>query len=264
MVLIFASISCFVLGNTNDSPVIFGQNLLLFVGVILAVTAGGIYVFLGRIPLSKFKDEDVLKVLAAVKLNPETYFYRKYPHELSGGERQRVATARALILNPELIIADEPTSMLDVSVRATILELMKDLRKNFGLTIIFITHDLATAKYFCDRIAIMYAGEVIELGTSEDIFKDPRHPYAWSLLQAVPIPDPTYKREVELPKGEVPDPANYPSGCRFHPRCRFAEQKCAVVAPTLNKVNIGHLVSCHFAESLYLNERHIQVPSGDK
>jgi peptide/nickel transport system ATP-binding protein len=159
-----------------------------------------------------------------VGLQPADCFSRKYPHQISGGQRQRVVIARALITRPEFIVADEPIAMADVSVRAMILKLMAQLKEEFDLTYLFITHDLATAKYICDRIAIMYLGRIMEIGPLAEVFKNPVHPYTESLLAAVPVPDPKFRRQHPIPKGEIPNAIDPPSGCRFHPRCLYAEK----------------------------------------
>ncbi|MFQ6123541.1 MAG: ABC transporter ATP-binding protein [Candidatus Heimdallarchaeota archaeon] len=192
------------------------------------------------------KNERVLNMLERVGLTPPESFYEKYPHELSGGQRQRVAIARALILGPEFIVADEPISMLDVSIRIEILRLMADLKDEFDLTYLYITHDLATAKYVCDRIGIMYLGHIVEQGPVKTIFEDPLHPYTVALLSAVPVPDPTAKRKKKLPKGEIPSAIDPPSGCRYHPRCPFVVDICSQEVPTLRKFQ-GRKIACHRA-----------------
>lgn len=168
----------------------------------------------------------VVEALERVGLSPVELFLSKYPRDLSGGQKQRVVLARAIVLNPEVLVADEPVSMLDMSVRAKILQLMLDLKTELGLTYVYITHDLATAKYFCDRIAIMYLGRVVEIGPTEDIFAHPRHPYTKALLAAIPEPDPDKMLPRDLPRGEVPDAAQPPLGCAFHPRCPEAISAC--------------------------------------
>ena len=168
----------------------------------------------------------VAEALERVGLQPAAQFMDKYPGDLSGGQKQRAALARAIILNPDLLIADEPVSMLDMSVRAKILELMMDLKDELDLTYVYITHDLATAKFFCDRIAIMYLGKIVELGPSKEIYENPRHPYTVSLLKAIPEPDPTRSVPRDLPRGEVPDAVAPPLGCPFHPRCPHAFEVC--------------------------------------
>jgi oligopeptide/dipeptide ABC transporter ATP-binding protein len=161
-----------------------------------------------------------------VGLAPAEQFLDKYPSDLSGGQKQRAVIARAIILNPSLLVADEPVSMLDMSVRAKILQLMLDLKNDFDLTYLYITHDLATAKFFCDRIAIMYLGRIVEIGPSEAIYEDPKHPYTRALLRAIPEPDPRRAVARDLPRGEVPDAARPPRGCSFHPRCPNAFEIC--------------------------------------
>jgi peptide/nickel transport system ATP-binding protein len=168
----------------------------------------------------------VVTALERVGLSPVELFLSKYPRDLSGGQKQRVVLARAIVLDPELLVADEPVSMLDMSVRAKILQLMLDLKQDLSLTYVYITHDLATAKYFCDRIAIMYLGRVVEIGPTEEIFAHPRHPYTKALLAAIPEPDPDKFVPRDLPRGEIPDAAQPPLGCAFHPRCPEAVSGC--------------------------------------
>ena len=168
----------------------------------------------------------VLAIMREVGLTPEEQLYEKYPGDLSGGQKQRAVIARAMILRPKLIVADEPVAMLDMSIRARVLELMIDLKNRHGLTYLFITHDLATAKFICDRIAIMYLGRIVEMGPAKDIYEDPKHPYTRALLAAIPVPDPTKRTKKDLPKGEVPDAVYPPAGCRFHPRCPVAFAAC--------------------------------------
>jgi oligopeptide/dipeptide ABC transporter ATP-binding protein len=168
----------------------------------------------------------VVDALERVGLSPADQFLDKYPHELSGGQKQRAVIARAIILDPVLLIADEPISMLDMSVRSKLLQLMLDLKSDLDLTYVYITHDLASAKFFCDRVAIMYLGRVVELGTTEEIFVDPKHPYTRSLVGAIPEMDPDRAAPRDLPRGEIPDAANPPLGCAFHPRCPKAFDKC--------------------------------------
>jgi len=186
----------------------------------------------------------VLEVLDKVGLAPPEKFVNLYPHQLSGGQRQRVALARSIILEPEFIVADEPVSMIDVSLRTTIIDLMLGFRKEFGLTYLFITHDLAVAKYISDRIAIMYLGRIIEMGDKGRLFLKPAHPYTKALLSAIPIPDPKRKRKsVEL-AGEVPSAINIPAGCRFHPRCPYKKEDCAENEPELVEIEKDHFVAC--------------------
>ena len=182
-------------------------------------------------------------MIDAVGLNPE-HLYR-YPHEFSGGQRQRIGVARALMLNPELIVLDEPTSALDMSVQAQILNMLNDLQRNFGLTYLFISHDLSTIHYMCDRINVMYLGKVVESAPKGALFAKPTHPYTQALLASIPVPDPARKKERVPLAGEIPSPANPPAGCRFHTRCKFREAICEAVAPPLIKVGEDHYVACH-------------------
>ena len=183
-------------------------------------------------------------IMEKVGLSPAGFLSKKYPHQLSGGQRQRVVIARALITKPDFVVADEPIAMTDVSVSAMILELMVQLKQEFDLTYLFITHDLATCKYICDRIAIMYLGQILEIGLLDEVFKHPVHPYTISLLAAVPVPDPKYRRTDPIPKGEIPSAINPPSGCRFHPRCAYAISECSVKMPVLDNVAGDHWVAC--------------------
>jgi oligopeptide/dipeptide ABC transporter ATP-binding protein len=182
--------------------------------------------FHGAAPERTEREGVVAEALERVGLAPASQFSDKYPGDLSGGQKQRAVLARAIVLGPDVLIADEPVSMLDMSVRAKILELMIALKDDLGLTYIYITHDLATAKFFCDRIAIMYLGRIVELGPGESIYADPKHPYTASLLRAIPEPDPTRTIPRDLPRGEIPDAVNPPLGCRFHPRCPRAFEVC--------------------------------------
>jgi peptide/nickel transport system ATP-binding protein len=186
----------------------------------------------------------VLELMERIGLTPAAFLYRKYPHQLSGGQCQRVVLARALVTSPEFIVADEPIAMADVSVRALILELMKRLKDEFRLTYLFITHDLATAKYLCDRIAIMYLGRIVELGSRDELFARPHHPYTRALLDAVPIPDPDQRRTREVVHGEIPSAIHPPEGCHFHPRCPFAMPKCRQGRPPLKEIAPAHLSAC--------------------
>jgi peptide/nickel transport system ATP-binding protein len=182
----------------------------------------------------------VVESLERVGLSPAERFLDKYPSDLSGGQKQRAVIARAIILDPEVLVADEPVSMLDMSVRAKILQLMLDLKNDLGLTYVYITHDLATAKFFCDRIAIMYLGRIVEIGPAEEIFADPKHPYTKALLQAIPEPDPRRMVPRELPRGEIPDAASPPLGCSFHPRCPVAVAECGWESRDLRSVLEEH------------------------
>lgn len=190
------------------------------------------------------KQNLVFKALEDVRLTPED-FANKFPHELSGGERQRVAIARSLVLNPRLIVADEPVSMLDASIRVGVLNLLLELRRRYNLTMIYITHDLAQVRYIGDDIAIMYLGKIVELGGVDDVMDYSSHPYTQALLSNVPIPDPTVKRRKIMVKGEIPDPINLPPGCRFNPRCLYADRICREEEPSLVDVGNGHYVACH-------------------
>lgn len=199
-----------------------------------------------RIGTSKKEQKEmVMEMLRRVNLTPESDFYNRYPRELSGGQRQRAVIARALVLQPKFIVADEAVAMLDVSVRSQLLKLLTDLKKEMDLTYLFITHDLATTKYICHRIAVMYLGKIVEIGSFEDIYNNPLHPYTKALIAAVPEPDPMKKKQKSLPQGEVPDPVNPPSGCRFHPRCSVATKECSVIEPQLIETEQGHFVACH-------------------
>ncbi len=187
----------------------------------------------------------VMEMLERVNLTPPDEFYKRYPRELSGGQRQRVVIARALITRPKFVVADEAVAMLDVSIRSQLLKLLVDLKKEFNLTMLFITHDLATTKYICDKIAVMYLGKIVEIGTFEQIYRNPLHPYTKALISSVPEPDPRSKKERMIPQGEVPNPINPPSGCRFHTRCPFAMEKCSEIEPEMVEVEKDHFVACH-------------------
>jgi len=191
------------------------------------------------------KEALIKKTLEEVELRPPEQFMDRYPHLLSGGQRQRVAIARSLVLQPKFVIADEPVSMLDVSTRSGILRLLLKLRDRHGISFIYITHDLATARYICDRIAIMYLGKIVEFGQINDVLGKPLHPYAQALISAVPVPDPMVKTGEVPIKGEVPlNPINVPPGCRFHPRCIYATKECSEKEPQLIHVGHNHYVAC--------------------
>jgi peptide/nickel transport system ATP-binding protein len=189
-----------------------------------------------------------LEMMEKVGLSPARFYFNKYPHQISGGQRQRVVIARALITKPDLILADEPIAMADVSVRSLLLDLMVQLKEEFNLTYMFITHDLATAKYICDNIAILYLGKIAEIGDLRDVYSTPLHPYTQALMAAVPVPNPHDRRTTPMPEGEIPNPIHPPSGCRFHPRCPFAKPDCSQVVPELREIMPNHFVACHYAE----------------
>ncbi len=191
------------------------------------------------------REERVSELLEQVGLKTE--HLRRYPHAFSGGQRQRIGIARALALRPTLIVADEPVSALDVSVQAQVLNLLQDLQETFQLTYLFIAHDLSVVGHITDRIAVMYAGRLVELGVTEELLDQPKHPYTEALLAAVPIPDPSLNRDRQLLSGEVADPANLPTGCVFHPRCPHAEDRCKTEVPDLREITAGHFARCHFA-----------------
>jgi len=189
----------------------------------------------------------VLDLLQKVGLTED--HLNRFPHEFSGGQRQRICIARALALNPKFVVMDEPTSSTDVSVQAQTLNLMKDLQDQFDLTYMFISHNLSVVKHMSDRLAVMYLGKIVET-TPHDIFKKPLHPYSFALVSAVPIPDPIYAGRAQILSGEVPSPISPPPGCRFYPRCIFAQEVCKMQDPALRDMGDGHLVACHFAGEL--------------
>ncbi|KAB2328635.1 dipeptide ABC transporter ATP-binding protein [Cytobacillus depressus] len=189
----------------------------------------------------------MLELLGYVGLPPEAL--DRYPHEFSGGQRQRIGIARALAVNPKLIICDEAVSALDVSIQAQILNLLKKLQNQFGLTFLFISHDLSVVRHISNRVMVMYLGKVVEIADKKDLFDTPLHPYTRALLSSIPVPNPDLKRERIILKGDVPSPINPPSGCRFHTRCPFATEKCKIEEPALRELDTNHLVSCHYAEN---------------
>ena len=195
-------------------------------------------------------EERVSEMLDLVGLAPE--HMRRYPHAFSGGQRQRIGLARALVMNPRLVVADEPVSALDVSVQAQILNLMQDLQERLRLTYLFISHDLSVVQYISHRVAVMYVGKIVELASTETLFAEPKHPYTQALLDSVPVPDPEVQSQAGALAGEVADPANPPSGCYFHPRCPFAQEICKTTDPPFKETSPGQFARCHFAKELDL------------
>ncbi len=194
--------------------------------------------------------ERVAELMTLVGLRPE--YMSRYPHAFSGGQRQRIGIARALALNPQMIICDEPVSALDVSIQAQILNLLQDLQKQFQLTYLFISHDLSVVRHLCDRVAVMYVGKIVEIAPTNDLFTDIQHPYTEALLASAPKPDPRARRTHVPLEGEVADPSHPPTGCYFHPRCRYVKDRCKTEDPLLREVKPGHWASCHFSEELTL------------
>ena len=195
-----------------------------------------------NIGTSRERYERTITMLRKVGL--EDYHARRYPHEFSGGQRQRIGIARALALQPKFIIADEPVSALDVSIQSQVLNILKDLQREFGLTYLFIAHNLSVVEHISDRVAVMYLGKMVEMASREDLFRNPLHPYTQALMSAIPIPDPNLKRERIILQGDVPSPVNPPKGCRFHPRCPVAIEHCSVEEPPFREVSPDHWVAC--------------------
>ncbi len=206
----------------------------------------------------KARDDRVRGILAAVGLKPE--HMKRYPHEFSGGQRQRIGIARALVLEPQLVVCDEPVSALDVSIQAQVLNLLEDLQHEFGLTYLFIAHNLSVVKHISNRVAVMYLGRIVELASTDRLFADPKHPYTEALVSAVPVPEPDYTVERLILEGDVPSPVSPPSGCHFHPRCRYAIAVCKTTAPLYRDVGGEHFAACHRADELRLQP--IQDSSG--
>jgi len=194
----------------------------------------------------KEKEDRIFELMDMVGINRA--YINRFPHEFSGGQRQRIGIARALAVNPKIIICDEPVSALDVSVRAQVLNLMRDLKEKLNLTYIFISHDLSVVHHICDRVAVMYLGRIVEIADKEHLYKNPTHPYTKALLSAIPIPDPEQKRDRIIIQGDVPNPSNPPSGCHFHKRCPYAVGKCSKTMPEYIEVEKNHFVLCYLAQ----------------
>jgi peptide/nickel transport system ATP-binding protein len=206
---------------------------------------------INKIAKGREVEERVADLLRKVGLRPE--YMRRYPHAFSGGQRQRIGIARALALNPKLVVADEPVSALDVSIQAQTLNLLQDLQEEFQLSYIFVAHDLSVVQHISDRVVVMYVGKIVEHAPNEKLFFTPQHPYTEALLSSIRRPDPLATRQRIVLEGEVPDPANPPSGCYFHPRCRYAQDRCRHEPPELREVAPDHFAACHFSEELTLN-----------
>ncbi len=200
---------------------------------------------IGNVASRRKRVEELLSLVGL-----RSFHAQRYPHEFSGGQRQRIGIARALSVQPDLVVCDEPVSALDVSIQAQVVNLLKDLQRRFGLAYLFIAHDLAVVKHVADRVAVMYLGQIVETASKQDLFAAPKHPYTRALLSAIPHPDPQRRGQVKPLGGDLPSPLNPPSGCRFHTRCPFAQDRCRTEAPALRRLGPGHEASCHFAETL--------------
>ena len=196
-----------------------------------------------KVASKKKKEEKVIEIMRKVGLTPDQM--NRYPHEFSGGQRQRIGIARALAASPEFIVADEAVSALDVSIQAQIINLLQDLQKEFGLTLLFIAHDLSVIKHISDRVAVMYLGKIVEMASKKELFDNSKHPYTEALLSAIPVPNPRFRKKGTILMGDVPSPVNIPSGCRFHTRCGYVRSICRENEPELKDVGGEHLVACH-------------------